>query len=171
MSAIVRAPSRAAWIEAVRARYEPELLTYAKRLVASPDQVEDLVQDVFVRLCQQDPAKIGNHVGPWLFTVCKRAAIDRTRRARHRHSVDPEAAERHPGLGDPPWLTVASDEQRQRLRAAITDLPDRHRQVLLLRYFQDQSYRAISDTTGETIHMVGYLLHQAILILRDALAE
>src|SRR3954452_5162845 len=95
------------WLHAALARYERPLLAYAKGIVGSRALAEDLVQETFIRLSREPAFRPGN-VAPWLFTVCRRLAIDSLRRTR-----------RHAQLNDDPGL--ADDSTAPSASAALED--------------------------------------------------
>src|SRR5262245_20572172 len=82
------ASSRQAWVEGALGRYEAPLLRYASRLLDDPEAARDVVQDCFVRLCEQKPEQLDGHLAEWLFTVCRRRAIDHLRRDGRMHRLD-----------------------------------------------------------------------------------
>ena len=64
------------WIRGALERYESPLLRYACRLTGNLEQARDVVQDSFVRLCRADRSKVEDHLAAWLFTVCRRRALE-----------------------------------------------------------------------------------------------
>lgn len=62
--------SSSEWILDVVARWESDLVRYARHLVG------DVVQDTFLKLCQQDRGQLDGHLVEWLFTVCRNGALD-----------------------------------------------------------------------------------------------
>src|SRR5205085_12417255 len=60
---------RREWVLAALDKFEARLLRYAKRLLADADQARDVVQFVFLRLCDQSAEKIGDRLAQWLYTV------------------------------------------------------------------------------------------------------
>ena len=67
---------RREWVLAVLDRYEVPLVRFARRLLRDEDAARDIVQHVFLRLCDQSPSELGDRVAQWLFTVCRNRARD-----------------------------------------------------------------------------------------------
>ena len=67
---------RQRWLVSALERYERPLVGYAYRLLGDLERARDVVQDTFLRLCQQDRAKLDGRVKEWLFAVCRHRAID-----------------------------------------------------------------------------------------------
>lgn len=86
-------------------RFEAEsnrLLGMVHRMLGSAAEAEDVVQEAWVRLQQNDGSTIDN-VGAWLTTVVSRIAIDRLRARSNRREdrADPELLAKHADRADP----------------------------------------------------------------------
>jgi len=53
----------------------------------------------------------------------------------------------------------------------IETLPQKHQEILRLKFQEELSYKEISEITGHSVNHVGVLLHQAILHLREAVQK
>src|SRR5947207_7421301 len=71
-----RDSDRREWVLAALDQFEARLLRYAQRLLGNLDESRDVVQFVFLRLCDQSPEKIGDRLAQWLYTVCRNRAMD-----------------------------------------------------------------------------------------------
>ena len=67
---------RREWVLAALDQYEGRLLRYAQRLLGNLDEARDVVQFVFLRLCNQLPDQIDDRLAQWLYTVCRNRALD-----------------------------------------------------------------------------------------------
>ena len=159
----MRRTSKSDWvIEALDAHEQP-LLRYAKWLLGDPDSARDVVQETFLRLCREDPVRLGDHLAPWLFTVCRNLATDTRKKAARMASLDETE------------LTVAADlDQRHDARAALGQvlnvldtLPRNQREVVYLKFQGGLSYKEISAVTGLSVSNVGFLLHTAVRAIRS----
>jgi RNA polymerase sigma-70 factor (ECF subfamily) len=111
----------------------------------SPEDAEDVVQDVFVRLAEQGVrlAKV-RHPKRWLLTVTHRRSIDLVRQRRRRRAEPIE---------DAPFLEAPSGDPDRGIEAGalsrlIARLSDKQREVLLLRHFADCTFADIGRITG-----------------------
>jgi RNA polymerase sigma-70 factor (ECF subfamily) len=127
---------------------------YARRLIDSEADCEEIVQEVFCRLWAADSAE-GRNSGAWerdrrqfaamFFTSVRNLCIDRLRRRGARpeqpiHDLDvPQSAAVHP---------LELREQRAQVRAAIAELPDCWREALLLKVDGELSYDQIAEVLG-----------------------
>ena len=111
----------------------------------SREDAEDVVQDVFLRVATQgrrlSPVR---HPRRWLLTVTHRLAIDLCRK-RGRRSVEP--------IDEVSYLVAPSTDpdreiEARELSSLIAGLPEKQREVLLLRHFADCTFSDIGRITG-----------------------
>jgi RNA polymerase sigma factor (sigma-70 family) len=154
-------------------RFQGRVYGLALTIVRQPQVAEDVAQETFARVFRH----AGNYdarkgkVSTWLLSITRNLAIDVTR-MRRLDPVDPEviAAEisienQTPGVDDVP---VQPDE-RDRLRTAITDLPDDQRRALVLAAYTGRTAREISDMDDVPLGTVKTRIRTAMLKLRDEL--
>lgn len=156
------ADARPRWLREVIAQTTPRLARFAARL-AGRDRAPDVVQDAFARLCEADRRDLEGREAEWLFTVCRRRAIDLHRRDRVRALAPPDADEG----GAAPDEAMLLAEQLDRLRAAVASLPERQRAVLRMRFDEGMSYQEIHERSGWSVSYVGWLLHTTLRALRE----
>ena len=144
--------------------HEPALRAYlSKRFPSLPDH-DDLVQETYVRLLRvEDPSRLA-HPKAFLFTTARNAAIDLFRRRNvHPHDTfaETEGLIALPLLDAPPSVaeTMERRQRREALTAALHTLPERCREVMLLRYLDGCSGKEIADRLGISLGTVkGHLL-------------
>jgi RNA polymerase sigma factor (sigma-70 family) len=139
-------------------RHFHRLYRYLDRLCGDPDLAADLAQDTFVRLHRRGSPP--DRPEAWLITVATNLLRNaRSTEARRARLTSRRAQEL---LGDPPgWSEpVTDDESRQRVRAALDQLPERERRLLLLRA-EGYSYRDIAAALKLKEASVGTLLARA----------
>jgi len=159
------ARSREDYVVQALGRYEAPLMRYASRLLDDAELARDVVQDCFVRLCEQRPEALDGHLAEWLYTVCRRRSIDHLRRNGRMHRLD----DHEPAVKteDP----VERREDEASLTAGIKRLPPLQQEVLLLKFHEGLSYKQIAAITMTSAGNVGYLLHHALRTLRSHLAS
>lgn len=157
------------WIAQMFARLEVPLVGYAARhLRGDLETARDVVQEAFVKLCQQPWPEIEPQATAWLYRTCRNRAIDLNRREGRMSTTTPATdVSQLPDQHDPPpHLRAELTEQIDRVRLQLDQLPDRQQELLRLRLHENLSYKQIAEVTGLTATNVGYLLHQAIATLR-----
>ncbi len=142
-------------------RYERRLTGVLMRFVSDPDQVEDLVQETFLRvygrLDQFDPSR---RFGPWLFQVGVNLTLDWLRKCRRRilgrvFSSTPNVPE--PASPDP---RMADDTARE-VRHLLEKLPEKYRTVLILRDLENFSTSEIAAILNRKETTVRWRLAEA----------
>lgn len=157
------------WIEPVLARYERPLLQYALGLCGGDlDQARDIVQDAFLRLTREETPPAGDHLGPWLFTVCRNRAHDHHRKSSRITYLETQAMEDSPDDATlQPSVLLERKEHADTLGRLIDRLPANQREVIRLKFQHDLSYREISEITTLSVGNVGFLLHTGLRRLRE----
>lgn len=133
------------------------------RLVGNQDDAEDLVQEAYVQAYQ----KLGSFRGQASFAtwVCGIAVNLAKRRMglRRREVVLPLDG----GNNQDGKLDLLD---RDVVRSAVLELPEHHRQVVILRFYEGLSYQEIAKELGCPLKTVGSRLHHAVKALRTKLA-
>jgi RNA polymerase sigma factor (sigma-70 family) len=147
-------------------RYQPQLLAYCRKMLGSPQDAEDVLQDVFAaahKTMLADNRPI--HAKPWLYRIARNRCINHLRKPA-AHGVD--SMDVHPY--EHGSSTLEQVEEREELRAMVTDvreLPETQRTALVLREIGDLSYPDIARRMGKSLPSVKSLLVRA----RTSLAE
>lgn len=155
-------------------RYASLVCGLALAILHSPQEAEDLTQDVFLTLCRKweyDPAR-----GPlrgFFITLTRSRAIDklrvRQRNARFlkrwRDTAPPEGSSRT-ALEE---LSVA--QCAQQVRKALAQLPDNQRRVLELAYYKGLSQGEIAAQLGAPLGTVKSWTRRGLLNLQHALRD
>lgn len=160
------------WVLVALRTHEAALLRYAASLVGET-RAQDVVQDVFLRLCSQPARSVQDHLAAWLFTVCRNRASE-IRRADRRLSTLSTIEEKDEMLESPdsgPGAKLERAENLSRVGAAVAALPPKQREVLRLKIEAGLSYKDIAEVMNLTVSNVGFILHKAISHMREALAE
>jgi RNA polymerase sigma factor (sigma-70 family) len=158
------------WLRSVVASYEGPLIRYAARITGDAERARDVVQDTFLRLCEQDRNGLDGRLAEWLYTVCRRRALD-VQRKEHRMRVtltaELDRCADHASQSD----AVERGEMHAAVLAVIGGLPANQQEVVRLKFQAGLSYREIAGVTGLSVSNVGYLLHVALKTVRQNINE
>ena len=147
---------QARWFSEHVQPYEPALRAYLSKRFPTLADHDDLVQETYARLLRvEDPGRLV-HPKAFLFTTARNAAIDLVRRRRSEPQESIEDIVELPLL-DPPADVVEMLERRQRREAlteALRALPERCREVMLLRYLDGCSGKEIAARLGISLGTV-----------------
>jgi len=142
--------------EVFRQFYEQHYLPvfrYVYGLHGAPiEDVEDLTAETFTRAWKArrsfDGEPLTTGIG-WLLRIAKRLVIDQYRRSQARIQVVDEFPEDVPIIAPTPENLVQKGESYKQLWSLMNQLPARHREILVLRYFLDWRVNQI----GEYLHI------------------
>jgi len=145
-------------------RFEKPLISYAKQITGDRDSARDAVQETFLRLSRQDLEKLEPRLAPWLYFVCRNCAMD-YRRKIVRFSL--EAPDENQAIEENcPAKKLLAAEDALRLRGLVSQLSERQRELLKLKFEADLSYKEMAEVMKMSISNVGVQLHGAIQALR-----
>ena len=155
------------WVVDALDHYERPLIRYAKWLLGDAETARDVVQETFLRLCREDPARLDGHLAPWLFTVCRNLALDT------RHKASRSASLEHAEVAVVDDLDERHDARRAlgRVLDVLETLPRNQREVVYLKFQGGLSYKEIAAITARSTSNVGFLLHTAVRAIRSHLGE
>jgi RNA polymerase sigma factor (sigma-70 family) len=163
--------TREQFIERAMADFESPLIGYAATILHDTDLARDVVQDTFIRLCQQDIAKVRDGLKSWLYTVCRNRALDLLRKDRRTEPLEEIRWKKVAGPGLQPDEQADFDERLSRVMKLLDRLSDNQREVILLKFQQGLSYQEIEKITGLTSGNIGFLIHTGLKRVRELLPE
>jgi RNA polymerase sigma-70 factor, ECF subfamily len=155
-------------------RYGPILLGLLLRILRSRAEAEDVLQEVFLQVWQRahsfDPSR--GRAFTWLVTLARSRAIDRLRSVDSRERAALRSAEDAPPDSAPAeWAEGAAirTERAEAVRAALSELPEEQRQVLLLAYLEGMSQSEIAAAKGQPLGTVKTRTRSALRKLSESL--
>lgn len=132
---------------------------YCVRLTGDPDVAQDVAQEAFVRLVRDEVQGPPPALKSWLFRVAGNLIRDRYRVTENRRRLL-EANPVTPGSGPDPETEIERAETVARVRAALDELSERDRTLLLMRE-EGFSYQEMADAVSVKASSVGTLLARA----------
>lgn len=152
-------------------RFRERLYYHALYIVKSPDEAYDVVQEVFIRALRE-PRFFDEdfRIRAWLFRVTSNLCFNSVR-DRNRRGAILEAAPREESRRADQMERVLEDEQRGAVLTAIDQLTEEHKDILLLRYYDDLSYAEIADVLGIKLGTVMSRLSRARTRLSEVIGQ
>lgn len=159
--------------ETLARRYAEPLVRYLHRLVRSDQLAEELHQQTWLSVLEHldkfDSTSGGGGFKAWLFRIATNKANDLWR-SRGREKVAREGLrltieEEAPDAAARPQ----TNEQVDKLRRAIEQLPEPQQQVLLLRYYSDLKFVEIAEMLGCPLNTALGRMHKAMTKLKEIL--
>ena len=158
-------------------RYERPVFAVLLRLGGQRALAEEWLQETFTRVWlaarSHDPAR--GRVKPWIYAIALNTARSELGRKRHRTphvSLDAVEMDLPDAVAGEPSLAARLDETRaQALAAALLELPDYLREVVVLRCSRELSFAEIAEATGSPQGTLKSRFHRALLALRARLGR
>ena len=152
------------------AQYERPLVLYAFRILSNLDLAREVVQDTFLKLCDQSPDQVADHLAQWLYAVTRNRALDVLRKEKPMKPLqDPD---RHVAStrDASPGQAMEQAEASEQLAMAMQQLSPNQQEVIRLKFQHGLSYKDIAKTTQLSTSNVGYLIHTGLKTLRQTMA-
>lgn len=149
-------------------RHWHSLVRYSRSILNDSDAAEDVVQQVFVRLWERrETWGLAGSVLGLLFRMTRNMSLDDTRQSAARQRAVDKAA--NPDQPAGPAEHVENDEIGSAIRAALTKLPQRRREVFILVREHGLSYSETAEALGIAQQTVANHLSMALSELKEAL--
>ncbi|MBD3266525.1 sigma-70 family RNA polymerase sigma factor [bacterium] len=164
------------------ARHKGSVYSFIRGFITKEEMVDDLFQAVFIRLIKaRKRYKPKAKFTTWLFTITRSVCIDEMRRTRNKKVISlypvydteqheqpvPEPRDTTPG----PREMLHQTDLQQAIQEIILTLPDKQKEVLLLREKTDLTFADIAKMLRCTTNTIKSRMHYALLTLRQELKE
>lgn len=152
-------------------KYREPLYFHARYIVKDHQEAYDLVQEVFIKAMREQ--RFFNEdfkIKAWLYRVTSNLCFNQLRNRKRRGAIldtmmKPEA------LVADQVETVFAAEQKEEVMGALAELSDDHRDILVLRYYDDLSYAEIADVLQVKLGTVMSRLSRARMRLMDVMKD
>ncbi|GHV11791.1 RNA polymerase sigma factor [Clostridia bacterium] len=168
--------------EPLMRRYEKMVFSLAMSKLRHRENAEDISQEVFLRAYRMLASfHRESSFSTWLYRITDNIIIDHYRKYKNSEKKtaslsysageDAKAALDIPDGADGPEETAVRKERIEAVRAAIQNLPDEYREVIVLREMQDYSYDDIAATLGLEIGTVKSRISRAKEKIKKMLSD
>jgi RNA polymerase sigma factor (sigma-70 family) len=160
-------------LETLYRRYSQALRRFLLRCHVQRDDVSDIVQETYCRVLKSGELERIQHPRAFLMRVAHNVALNA---AKHRRTAgdydamdvsDVELADEQPS----PYRHLKAEQELIIVRAALTELSPKCREVFVLNRFEHRTYREIAQELGLSVSMIEKYVSQALAHLRKRLAE
>lgn len=160
-------------------RYKDKLFAYIMFIVRRRDVADDIFQDTFVKAVttlQRGGYTGSGKFGAWLTRIAHNLIIDYFRQDRNGNVISNDESD--VDLLNNASLCEQNIEDRMvnvqilaDVRRLVFMLPDNQREVVFMRYYQDLSFKEISDITGVSINTALGRMRYALINIRKMAAD
>lgn len=160
-------------------RYKDKLYVYIFSILQNRELTEDVFQDTFTKVIvtikEQRYNEKGRFIG-FLFRIAHNLIIDIYRSEQNAQFVNPTEAGydifNNKELSDGPLEDKIADNQiKKDVRRLIQFLPDNQKEIVMLRYYKDMSFKDIAEMKGISINTALGRMRYAILNMRKMAEE
>jgi len=162
-------------VEAFRRLFEtfgPRVKSYMMRQGADAATAEELMQEALLTVWRKAAlysSEKGN-ASTWIFAIARNLRIDRLR----RETVFQELPDAYAELASEEALpdeTAVLGERQRRIRAALDELPEEQRAIIMLSFVDGLSHSEIAEQTGLALGTVKSRMRLAYQKLRDQIED
>jgi len=152
-------------------RYGRPAYGLALRVLRDESLAEDAVQEAFLTVWRTAARFVPEKgkASTWILTLVHRRAVDVVRREQRRRADSLEQAP-EPGAGgadEEAWLRL----QRERVQAALKQLPDQQREALELAYYGGFTQSELAERLGQPIGTIKSRMFNGLTRLRELLGD
>jgi RNA polymerase sigma-70 factor (ECF subfamily) len=151
-------------------RHRPAVTAVAMRMLRDPEDAQDAVQETFLKACRALPSfEAGRPMLPWLLRICSNCCVDIIRSRRvvtdsldaHEHIISDAKADVSGGAESSIGLDL--------VKASISKLPNRYREIILMRHFNHMDVNEIALALGKPEGTIKSWLFRARAMLKKDL--
>ena len=135
-------------------RYQEKIYWVVRRLITDHDEADDIVQDVFIRAYHSLKSFKGeSSVYTWLYRIAVNLSLNELRRKtiRKTFSLEDSSYEQHSTDDDTPEEAMERSERSIMIKTAIERLPEKQKQVFVLRYYEEMPYEEIAKIVKTSV--------------------
>ncbi len=155
-------------------RYETRLTRYGRRYLAREEDIEDVIQDVFLKTYQNMQSyNSAYRFSPWIYRIAHNAFVNVLRKRKHRtfEFVDFDTFVSPLSFSQPQEVEAESTKLKKVIEEHLKELAPKYREIIILHYFEELSYDEIAEVLHIPIGTVGVRLRRARAQLKETLRE
>ena len=152
--------------------YSERLYWHVRRMVGSHEDADDLLQDIFLKIWTALPSFRGDaQLFTWVYRIATNETLNWLRREKVRSAlrfttIDAEMERR---IDSDPFFD--GDAADRALSKAVAKLPEKQRQVFVMRYYDELPYEEMSAVLGTSVGALKASYHIAQEKVRAALGK
>lgn len=162
--------------------YERKMINYAFRMLHDQADAEDAAQETFLRAYRKLNTFNGDAAfSTWLYTILNNICLDTLRKRKrtgehthvsiHQNNADDEYEIQIEDSSPGPYDSYRKKAAMKALEAALEQISDEHRAVIVMRDINGLEYDEIAKITGTSLGTVKSRISRARLALRKILQE
>lgn len=163
-------------LEALIKRHQSRIFGFIYSKVGDRDLADDIFQDTFIKVIRTLKSNAYNEEGkflPWVMRIAHNLIVDHFRHNKKMPLYRETEEFSIFSVMTDDSLTIEnkliSDQVTKDLRQIVEELPDDQKEVLMMRLYQDMSFKEISEATGVSINTALGRMRYAVINLRKVI--
>jgi len=155
-------------------RYQAKLFRYGKKFLVDNDNIEDVVQDVFIKTYKNIKSfDTTQRFSPWIYRIAHNTYIN----AIKKNSLNPlnyfdfDTLISYTIVEDPIIKEREQKEIKDFIDKGLSNIEDKFREILVLYYIEELSYKEIAEILYIPISTVGVRIMRAKKVLKEKYKE
>ncbi len=147
--------------------YQERLYYHVRRYVTNHEDANDVLQNTFIKIWNGiDHFRGESGLYTWLYRIASNEAITYINKVKKYAVVDIEKSDaQHKTVTD----SIDADVMTAKLQRAIEALPDKQKQVFIMRYYDEMPYEQISEIVETSVGALKASYHHAVKKIEDFL--
>ena len=139
-------------------RYQEKLSRYGRKFLSSRENIEDIVQDVFMNTYRNiksfDPSL---KFSSWIYRIAHNAFVNSLKKNQKSPMTffDFDTLLSHPVYENPEERVREQEEIKREIEGTLEKLSPKYKEILILHYLEELSYKEISDILEIPVGTVG----------------
>jgi RNA polymerase sigma-70 factor, ECF subfamily len=154
-------------------RYQNKIFAYVYKIVNHKEEAEDIVQESFIKVYKNlNSFDADRKFSSWLYRISHNEAINYLKKNRKGNTLYYEGDEflMNSLRVDKDFIhDLIIGEDDKMLKSALEKLPDKYKEVIILKYLEEKSYEEISEILQKPVSTVGTLINRAKSQLKNLL--
>jgi RNA polymerase sigma-70 factor (ECF subfamily) len=140
-------------------RYQSKLSHYLKKFIRDNDELEDVLQSVFIKAYKNlNSFNINKRFSPWIYRIAHNEAINHLKK-NSKYSLSLDDSE-YDVIDEKLDINKDLDEEltREKINLALSSIKQKYREPIILFFFEQKTYEEISEILRLPINTVGTLI-------------
>lgn len=155
-------------------RYQAKLFRYGKKFLVDSDNIEDVVQDVFIKAYKNiNSFDTTQRFSPWIYRIAHNTYINAIKKSSLNplYLFDFDTLLSYTVVEDPVEKEREQQEIKKIIDKGLENIEDKYREILVLYYIEEFSYKEIAEILHIPISTVGVRIMRAKKVLKDKYKE
>lgn len=155
-------------------RYQAKLFRYGKKFLVDSDNIEDVVQDVFIKAYKNIKSfDTTQRFSPWIYRIAHNTYINAIKKSSLNplYLFDFDTLLSYTVVEDPVIKEREQKEIKEFIDKGLDSIEDKYREILVLYYIEEFSYKEIADILQVPVSTAGVRIMRAKKVLKEKYKE